>query len=326
MNNDKARRVRVRAVVAYPAVTVTLVVAIALALTPLGSSQVMAYGASTTPTDTATATSTPSPTSASATASASTSAQAPALSPTAGATPSPAPVPSVAPSLSPIAGPSSRGTVGPGAVSGDHYVLAWVEGPGSPTTYFPVDSSALNASQFQTFRVRFRVRNTGPGPLTTTPRLEYRPEGSTGYIVVPEKPLRGIPFHVTREWVPSPGPGGGTFQGPLGEDIAAADLRLGREAGRAVNGHHSMGANPDRPLTLPFDSYTEEEFTVTPTQDAPYRESYDFRITDGWTSLTGTDVATIRLGSPPVVRLSPGQRQGVAVGGPKPASRTGVVK
>ena len=52
MNKGPARRIRLRAVVAYPAVTVALVAAVALALTPFGPSQVMALAAAATPTET----------------------------------------------------------------------------------------------------------------------------------------------------------------------------------------------------------------------------------------------------------------------------------
>ena len=190
-------------------------------------------------------------------------------------------------------------------------------------SYLTADANVLDASQFQTFRVRFQVHNDGTDPITATPRLEYRPDGASGFVVVPEQPQLGIPFHVAREWVPSPGLGGGTMQGPLGEDIAAGDFLMPSQVGKAVDGHHSMGANPDPPITLPAASYTEQEFTVTLTIDAQYLTGYELRITDGGTALTGTQVARIVLGSPPPLQLSPGQRQGVAVGGPQPAKPAG---
>ena len=171
--------------------------------------------------------------------------------------------------------------------------------------------------RFQTFRVRFQLHNAGTTPITITPQLEYRTDSGGGYAVVPQKPLEGIPFHMAREWVPSPGLGGGTMQGPLGEDIAVADLRIAKVASFAVNGHHSMGANPDRPVTLPSASYTEEEFTVRLSIDAKYLTGYELRISDAGTPLSGMDPAQLRLGAPPAVRLSPGQRQGIAVVGPK---------
>jgi predicted CXXCH cytochrome family protein len=104
------------------------------------------------------------------------------------------------------------------------------------------------------------------------------------------------------------------MQGPLGADIAVGELRTGNDGGGlAVRGHRSMGANPDRPITLPAGSYTEQEFTVTLSIDAQYLTGYQLRITDGGTALTGTQVAEIRLGPAPAVQLSPGQRQGIAM-------------
>jgi predicted CXXCH cytochrome family protein len=191
-------------------------------------------------------------------------------------------------------------------------VLAWIESPLLPASYLPVDAPALKASRFETFRVRFQVQNTSSAPVTAVPQLEYRASGSGGYTVVPEKPLNGIPFDVTREWVPSNGLGGGTIQGPLGEDISVANLRLGTGTGLAMTGHHSMGANPDQAVTLPSSSYTEEEFTVSLTIDAQYLTSYDLRITGAGSTPTSADVATITLGPAPALRLSPGQRQGAA--------------
>jgi hypothetical protein len=187
-----------------------------------------------------------------------------------------------------------------------------------------LDAPVPDASQFQTFRVRFKLHNAGTAPMTTTPRLEYRPDAGKSYVVVPEKPQLGKPFHVTREWIPSLGLGGGTMQSPLGEDIAVVDLKTGSEGGgTAVSGHRSMGANPDRPITLPAGSYTEQEFTVTLSIDAQYLTGYQLRITDGGTALTGTQVAEIRLGPAPAIQLSPGQHEGIDVGGPQPAKPAG---
>jgi len=305
LDNDKARRISVRAVVACPALSVALVVAMALALTPFGTSQVMALGATAIPMETVapTATNTSSPSAITPTA---TDTVSPSATPTSepGATPSPAPIPSASIVVAP----------------GDHHVLARIEGPLLQANYLPVDEPVLDATRFQTFRVRFRLHNATTAAVTRTPRLEFRPEGVGSYAVVPEKPLLGVPLHVDREWVPSLGLGGGTMQSELGEDLAVASLRIGDEAGLALTGHRSMGANPDQQVTLPSDSYTEQEFTLTLSIDATYLTGYELRITDGGSPLTGTDVAVIRLGAPPAVQLSPGQRQGVAVVDPAPAS------
>lgn len=316
MNNDKSRRVRVRAVVAYPVVSVALLVAGALVLNPLSASQVMALAS---PSPSATVVPSPNPTSAPTTTTTATTPAASSPSPTKILTSSPSFTPSPAP------GPSPQGAAAPAGVPVDHHVLGWIGGPKGKASYFPVDSPMLNASQFQTIRVRFTVHNTGASAMTATPQLEYRPNGSAGYTVVPEKPLRGIPFQVDREWVP--GPGGGTTQGPLGESIPVTKFLTGKGAGGlAMIGHHSMGSNPDRPITLPTDSYTEVEFTVRLTMDAKNRTGYQLRVTDGHTLLSGTQVAKIRLGAQPAVRLSPGQRNGLAVKSPKSARGTGAVK
>lgn len=318
-NNDMARRVSVRPLVAYPAVSIALVVSAALAWTPLAASTATALDTSPTPAATATATAAPSPTS-SAPSSATVS---PGPSPTSSAPSSPtAPL-----TPSPSPGPSPTGVASPAGVPVDRHVLAWIDGSSFRAHYFPVNAAVLNASQFQTIRVRFSIHNAGTTPITAAPQLEYRAAGARGYVVVPEKPLKGIPFQVVREWVPSAGRAGGTVQGPLGESIPVATFRTGRNAGGlAMIGHHSMGANPDRPITLPSDSFTEQEFTIALTIDAKYLTGYDFRITDGHSLLAGTQVAQIQLGLPPEVRLSANQKQGLAVGGPRPASTRGVVK
>jgi predicted CXXCH cytochrome family protein len=318
MSMGPNRSLRLRAVVTYPAVSVALVVAVALALTPFGTSSVMALTSPATPTETSAPSAAAPTTAAPTTAPTETSAPSAAGPTTAGPTTAAAPAPATVPS--PVPGPAPGLT----PAAGDHHVLAWIESPELPASYLPVDASAIKASQFQTFRVRFQVSNTGTDPITSAPQLEYRVAGSSSYTVVPEKPLNGIPFHVDREWVPSTGLGGGTKQGPLGEDIAVANLRLGAQSGLAVTGHHSMGANPDQSITLPPASYTEEEFTVTLSIDAQYLTGYELRITVAGTALTGTGAATITLGPAPALRLSPGQRPGASVAGPQQTNATGV--
>lgn len=312
-NNDMGRRVHLRAVVAYPAVTVTLGVAFAFALTSFGPSQVTALAATPSPTATTAITATSAP-------SAIPSTTAPATT-TPGATTSPAvvtPSPAAIPSVS---------TVGTPGIPVDHHVLGRIEGSGAQVQYLAVDAPITDASQFQSIRMRFKLYNAGSVAITAAPQLEYRLHGSTGYTVVPEALLKGIPFCVDREWVPSGTLAGGTKQSPLGEDIAVDKFLTGNEGGGlAMIGHHSMGANPDQAITLPSDSYTEQEFTVLLTMDAKYLSTYEFRITNGRTALAGSQVATIRLGAPPALKLTPGQHKGVAVAAPKPARGNGVAK
>ncbi len=311
MKHAGPRHIRLRTVVTYPAVLVAVIVALALAVTAFGPSQVAAVADSATltpiSTDTPTSTVTPSPTTSPATT----------MTPT---TPTTTTSETRTPDLALPAG----------AAFDDHHVLARIEGPQLLANYLPVDETVLDATPFQTFRVRFRLHNAGTAPITVTPWLEFRSKLGSGFAVVPAQPELGIPLHLNREWVPALGHGGGTMQGPLGEDIALADFRIGKEGGLALVGHRSMGANPDRSVTLPSDSYTEQEFTITLSIDAKYLTDYELRITNGGNTLTGTDVATIRLGAPPAVKLSPGQHQGLAVPGPqspiKSTSRTGVAK
>ena len=322
MSMGPKRRLRLRAVVAYPVVSVALSISVAVALTTFGSLKVMALTASAAPAPTAQATAAPA-TAAPTTAAPTTAAPATVGPATAG------PPTTVAPGTAVPAAPAAPPGPVPGPApiltpaAGDHHVLAWIESPQLPASYLPVDAPALKASRFETFRVRFQVQNTGTAPITAAPQLEYRAAGSSDYTVVPEKPLNGIPFHIASEWVPSTMPGGGTMQGPLGEDIAVADLLLGKGAGLAVTGHHSMGANPDQGITLAPASYTEQEFTVSLTVDAQYLTSYDLRITNAGAALTGTDAATITLGPAPALVLSPGQRQGVSQVGPTVTNTTG---
>ena len=327
-NKGPAQRIRLRAVVAYPAVSVALVAAVALALTPFGPSQVTAFAATATPTETtattATATDVPSPTttdtpsptttdvaSPTATDSATTS---PATTPLPDVTPSPAPIPSLASLVSPLVA---------AGISVDHHILAAVT-PGAAPTYLALDGSVLDASQFQTFRVRFQVQNTGTAvaPIVTIPRLEYRVQGTTKSFVVPEKPEPGIPLHMAGEWIT--GPNGGTVQGPLEAGIAIADFHTGSGGSAvAVDGHHSMSKNPDVPISLPAASYTEEEFTVALSIDAQYNTTYELRITEGGADI-GPDVANIGLGRVPASQSSPAQRDGTTVADPSAVAASGL--
>ena len=307
LSTGPARCFRLKAVVAYPAVSLALVVSVALAMTSFGPSRVMALTPSVVPTESAAQTASPTavPTTDAPSTAVPTTDAPNTVAPTTAATSVPGPVPGPVPVL----------TQAPGAGPVDQSVLAWIESPDTPAHYLPSNAPAQNASPFQTFRVRFQMHNAGTASITATPQLEYRREGATDFVVVPDKPLMAVPLHVDREWIPSTGLSGGTMHGPLGEDIAVADFRLAQEDGLAMTGHHSMGANPDQPVILPPASYTEEEFTFSLSIDAQYMTGYELRITNAGSVLTGKGVATIRLGGPPAISLSPGQHQGIAVAG-----------
>jgi hypothetical protein len=244
MSKGPVRRIRLRAAVAYPSVTVALVAVVALALTSFGPSQVTALAATIDPLTSVTATPTVDPT---ATATST-------VDPTATATPTVDPTATATTVPGTVANPTPGLGVSPGAAFSSHHVVARIDGPALPPSYLAIDAPAADSSQFQTFRVRFRLNNAGTDPVTATPQLEFSLAGANSFVVVPATPKLGQAFHMAGEWVPS---GNGTTQAPLGEDIAVASFRMGTEGGLAMTGHHSMGANPDQPITMPQGSYTE---------------------------------------------------------------------
>lgn len=347
MSKGQVRRIRLRGVVAFPAVSVALVVSVALALTPFGPGQGIALAASPTPTQT----STPDAPSATAATSAPTTAQPTTTEAPTTASPTTAGPTTAAPTTADptTAGPTTDGpttaaltTLGPvpnpvpgadpslaaalAAVPVGHHMVAQIGSSDFLATYLAVDAPVTSASQFQTFRVRFQVGNAETTPVTANPQLEYRALGAADFVVVPDKPTPGVAFRAGREWVPNAGAGGGTQQGPLGADIAVADLRMASEFGataEAAIGHRSMGVNPDQPIILAPDSYTEQEFTVGLTIDAKYLTGYELRITDAGTEMAGTSIATITLGSAPLLWLSPNQRQGLTVVDPAARNAAG---
>jgi predicted CXXCH cytochrome family protein len=204
---------------------------------------------------------------------------------------------------SPTAAPTALSAPAEAAVS--HLVFARIDDASFLATYLPVDAPLLDEPQLQAFRVRFHVDNATTDPITLDPQLEYRPDGGDGYIVVPQEPQAGEAFQVAREWVSGPG---GPTQSPLGADIAVTDLMVSDDSGDlAVSGHHSMGLNPDLPIILPANSYTEQEFTVQLTVDAQHLSGYDLRITDAGTALTGTAIASVRVSARPALPAAAGQ-------------------
>jgi predicted CXXCH cytochrome family protein len=313
MNKGSTRLIRLRAVVTFPAVSVALVASIALVLTPFGPSQVVALAAVTDPTAAPTTDPTAAPTT--------DPTAAPTTDPAAAPTTDPAASPTIAAPTAPTSFPSPAPGLAPSlAVAvGGHHLLAQIAGPGLQATYLPVDTDVTNASQFQTFRVRFQLDNATTDPITINPQLEFR-AGDDTFTVVPDNPELGIPFHLSREWVPD---ATGTMQSLVGEVINTTDFLMAPGSGLATTGHHSMGLNPDNAVTLKGNSYTEEEFTVGLSIDAKYLTGYQLRITDGGAPLT-SDVASISLGASPLVQLSPDQLKGVDVVDPNVTSTPGV--
>lgn len=202
----------------------------------------------------------------------------------------------------------------------EHWLLARIQDLTFEARYLPEDRPILDAQHFDAFRVRFQLRNADTVPVTLTPQLEFRVSEGGRYETVPENPELGTAFYVNREWTRPPGLHGLSELGPQSEDIDADEVRV-RDTDEpdqeATPGDRSMGQNPAQPITLPPLSYTEVEFSVRVTMDAAYLTAYELRITDLGVPLPGAVTATVRLGPEPPLVLSPGQKQGVPVGGPR---------
>ena len=183
------------------------------------------------------------------------------------------------------AGPALTVLVAPRVVV-EHLALARIDPGTLDATYLPIDTPITDQERFETFRVRFQLRNADDLPITLAPRLEYRPATGTDFQPLPS-PRRGARRPVLRL---------------TGVD---ADRRRGRNEARAgsrprstpapsivddrdgadqaaVVGDHSMGLEPASPaLTLPGRSYTEVEFSVRATVDADYLATTSSGSTDG---------------------------------------------
>lgn len=213
----------------------------------------------------------------------------------------------------PVAGESARG------ILAQRYVLARLpnaKAAGTERQYLESNTDLTGLQRFDSFRLRFQVRNPDANPAELHAQLQVRrlPVGAFAD-VSPDAGPAGA-FTITQEWVPSSGPHGGTEQGPEEEAIAVSDLRIPRadDAEEPTEGRHSMGPNPDRRISLPPHSYTEQEFTVHVTLDAHFDSAYEFRLTNAGEELIGK-AATVTTGSEPEVTVSLGQREGTPVVG-----------
>lgn len=195
-----------------------------------------------------------------------------------------------------------------------HFTPAQVDGVPPSAIYLGEDSPIVGQQRFRVFRIRFEVRNPDTLDLTWTPRLESRPLGSDPFAPVPAgDAVEGVPFYVAPEWVPNPGPAGGTMPGPAEEAIAASTLVVDERATgdqATVTGLHSMGLNPIPSFDLPALSMSVLEFSVRATVDAAYLGGYEFRLTDGSVAFPGAIQPQVWLGPQPDLALTPGQRAG----------------
>jgi len=231
--------------------------------------------------------------------------------------PAPAPVGRAAGAQALVAAIAASGS---GGVVVEHHVLAVLPAPGSAAVYQAVDAPLPEVGRYQVLRLRFRLHNPGDASATVTPLLEYRRQGAQSpFVVVPERGVPGRALDARREWVRSPSGGAGTVLGPRSASLAAVGFLMA-DGGTEVTGHRSSGRNPDHSFALPAGASTEQEFTLGVSAYAEYFTTYELRLTDAGTVL-GSDLATIRIGRAPVDVLTPGQRQGVAVGAPS-ARRT----
>ncbi len=209
----------------------------------------------------------------------------------------------------------------------EHVAFARVDEVSQLPTYLEPGAEIDAVEIYDTFRVRFQVRNADALAATLAPRLEYRPLGAESFADLPsDGPRQGAPFHLGVEWRRA-GDGKGTLPGPAVESIPVRDIQqtdTDDAAQRPIPGKRLMGeANPP-PLTIPGDSYTEVEFTVRASLDLPFAETFQLRLVDDGRPISGAAVAIVRSGLQTPLELSPGQRNGVRVGPPVDVKPVGI--
>ena len=216
-----------------------------------------------------------------------------------------------------ITGPDLVVRVAPDLVV-EHAILARIV----PVTHEPVyqtsDTPLLGVLPLDAIRVRLQVRNADLVAVTLDPGLEVRALGSVTWRPLSTDTGGDAPFHLDTEWRPAPD-GRGTVVGPTEETIAVRDLRVTDRddpTQTAIAGRRLMGRPSAPRLTIPGDTFTEIEFTVRASIDAPYGSGFELRLTDAGRTLPGSVVARLSIGPEPPLRLSPGQLRGISVPGP----------
>ena len=208
----------------------------------------------------------------------------------------------------------------------DNVTFARIATVGHTATYLDTDAPLDNVDRYDTFRVRFQVRNADVA-VSLSPRLQWSTAGSTAFADVPVGGRElDVPLYVGTEWRPLPG-GSGTLPGPEQEVIPASGVRVhDRDDGAQlpVPGEHLMGAQQVPTVPLAGDSYTEIEFTVRTTAAVVLRQAYAFRLVDSGHAIVGAVEAHAVAVSQPELTLSPGQRDGIPVGPPVDATPTPV--
>jgi hypothetical protein len=194
----------------------------------------------------------------------------------------------------------------------DNRTLGQVDREALTSTYLAEDAPIIGQQRFDTFRVRFAVRNSDSVAVEWTPQLEYRDVTSGEFVVVPIENVEGVAFRATTEWIANPVPGGGTMIGPDGETIVATlvtDERARQPRARPPD--ITDGRQPDPADVLASLSFTAVEFSARATVDAAYLTGYEFRVSDAGRPLAGAVTVVVGLGPEPPLLLTPGQREGV---------------
>ncbi len=207
----------------------------------------------------------------------------------------------------------------------EHRTLARVDRETGAVSYQSEDQPLRNEPLFRVFRLRFQVRNADAVPVPWTPLLQFRPTGATAWTAVPDREYQnGVAFYVAPERLrqqadpTSPDVPDGPENAAIGTSEIKMHDRDDNEE-QPAPGRHSMGPNPAPTMTIPGRSYSEVEFSVRATVAADYLAEYEFRISDAGGGFDGAVTATVQIGPEPPLVLSPGQRQGIWVGGPTAA-------
>ncbi len=207
----------------------------------------------------------------------------------------------------------------------EHVTLARVDDVSQVPTYLASEEELDGIEIYDTFRVRFQVRNADVLSTTLLPGLQYRIFGTDAYADLPVGgPRTDAPFYLGVEWR-RVGDGRGTLPGPDVEPIPIREIReddTDDPTQLPIPGKRLMGEADAPTLTISGDSYTEIEFTVRASLDLPFAETFQLRLVDMGRPIRAAAVAVVQTGSRGPLELSPGQRNGLRVGPPadvKPA-------
>ncbi|MDH4143356.1 MAG: hypothetical protein OEV61_12170, partial [Chloroflexota bacterium] len=199
-----------------------------------------------------------------------------------------------------------------------------------PTTHVPTylvpDKPLTEVEAFDTFRIRFQVRNADLVPASVVPRLQYRIVGGQVFEDLPVgDPILGQPLYLAPEWRAAGNGRNGTVERSDSEAIPEGDLRsddVDDPTQEPAAGTRFMGVEPTGSIEIDGNTYTEVELSVRATIDLPFARTVEFRLTDDGRPLMGSVSAWMATDVRPPVSLSPGQRRGLDVGPPIDATPT----